>query len=162
VVSLDGLDLPGFLTSYLGAPRRDDAILPVVTIDTGGGSTAYRVEAAAVKAYVSSVLADSVPAGTAGPSVRVFVYNGVGTANLGALVRPKLVAAGLTLAGSQNEATFDRRETLVLVKDSSADARAAGLRVAKALQLPPERLRVGNDSTRVADVVVLAGADLQL
>src|SRR5205823_1397959 len=112
-----------------------------------------------VKDYVSRTLAQSVPGSTGQPVIRVFVYNGVGTPNLGALVRPKLVAAGMTLAGSQNEATFDRTATLILVKDSSQASRAAGARVARALGLPGDRVRVGNPSTVVADVLVLAGSD---
>jgi hypothetical protein len=140
----------------------DGEILPVLTLDSGGATTSYRTDPAATKDYVARVLAASIPDTKGLPAVRVFVFNGTGTPNLGARIRPKLVNTGLNLVGSQNASTFDRTESLVVIKDSNPASRAAGKRVATALGLPQSALRVDPQSTEVADVFVEVGSDLKL
>jgi len=137
------------------------AILPVVSLDTGSGTSAYRVDGPGLSSYVASNLAASRAPGSGRDGVRVFVYNGTFAYGVGSAARDKLVAAGMSFVGSRNEATPGRATSVVLVPDGSPASRAAGERVAKALGLPGSSVRVADGPQDVADVVVLAGSDLR-
>ena len=143
-------------------PATTYAVLPVLPVDSGGAAVAYRTDPAALASYRAQQLAGSEPHTAAVGVTRVFVINGTGAAQLGALVRPRLVAAGLSYVGSRNATTFGRATSAVLVGGDSAADRARGRAVATALGLPPSVIAVGSQEQDVADVVVLVGADLHL
>ena len=132
--------------------------LPVLPIDTGGGVTAFRVDAPKLTAVVDRLLAESVPAGVREGGNRVLVLNGVGTPGLGQAVRAKLTPAGLVFVGSRNAPDFGHATTKVLVPQATVEAQALGVRVAEAIGVPPTSV-VAQDFGTVADVVVLVGAD---
>jgi hypothetical protein len=135
------------------------SLLPVQPVDAGGATPAYRTDPVALRSYLQSTLAASLPRVGVGPPLNVYVYNGVGTPNLGSTVREVLVAHGLRFAGSGNETTFGRATSVVLVHDATSASRAAGQRVAAALGLPASSVGVSTRGADVADIVVLIGAD---
>ena len=132
--------------------------LPVLPIDTGGGLTAFRIDAPKLTTVVDRLLADSVPAGVREGGNRVLVLNGVGTPGLGEAVRAKLAPAGFVFVGSRNAPDFGYPNTQVLVPQATTKAQALGERVAQAIGVPPTSV-VTQDFGTVADVVVLVGAD---
>jgi anionic cell wall polymer biosynthesis LytR-Cps2A-Psr (LCP) family protein len=134
--------------------------LPVLPIDTGGGVTAFRVDAPKINAVVDRLLADSVPPGVREGGNRVLVLNGVGTPGLGEAVRAKLAPAGFVFVGSRNAPEFGHAKTQVLVPRVTAEAQALGARVAQAIGVPPTNVFTQEFGT-VADVVVLVGADFK-
>ena len=158
---------PPQLAEYLiGLATADEAgqlqydTLPVIPIETGGGVTAFRVDAARLEALVDRLLASSVPAGVREGGNRVLVLNGVGTPGLGEAVRAKLAPAGFVFVGSRNAPEFGVTTTQVLVPEATPEAQALGVRVAEAIGVPPSSV-VTQDFGTVADVVVLVGEDFR-
>ena len=137
------------------------SILPVTTIDSGGATSAYRVDPVAMASYVSQNLAASVPPGALAGGIRVFVYNGTLQYGVGAAARQKLVNAGLSFVGSDNESAPSDAASVVLVPDGTDASRAMGVRVARALGLPASSIEVSNLPQTVADVIVIAGSDFR-
>jgi hypothetical protein len=148
----------------LASDGRDDALaydsLPVVAIDTGGGTLTYRIDAEPARALVDRLLAQSVPPGVRSGGNRVLVLNGVGTPNIGEKVRAKVVPAGFVFVGSRNAQSFDYARTLVLVPGETVEAQQLGERVAKALGVPATAVATAPIGT-VADVIVVVGADFR-
>jgi hypothetical protein len=136
------------------------ASLPVIPIDPGNGSTAFRPDVPAVRELVDRLLAQSVPPGARSTGNRVLALNGVGTPGLGEQVRAKLVAAGFVFVGSRNNATFGVAQTRVLVRDATPAAQALGTRVAAALGLSGTSVQTAGLGS-IADVVVVIGADFR-
>jgi hypothetical protein len=135
--------------------------LPVVSIDSGGGASSYRVDTEQTATFVQANLAASLPASAATERKRVFVQNGVGTPGLAGFACTKLVAAGYAFAGSGNAAEFGHETSTVLVFDDSlASARLAGA-VAHALGLPATDVGTSTEAGNVADVVVILGKDFK-
>ena len=134
--------------------------LPVIDQDPGGGVVSFRLDDKRARALVDRLLADSVPEGARAEGNRFLVLNGVGTPGLGEAVRKKLVPQGLSFVSARNAPAFGVAKTQVLVPDTSAESRALGAKVAKALGVP-----AGSVATQafgsIADVVILVGADFK-
>ena len=136
-------------------------VLPVVPIDPGDGVTAFRRDVPATRALADRLLEQSLLPGARQAGNRVLVLNGVGTPGLGEKVRPRLIEAGLVFAGSDNAPRFGYPKTQVLVADNSPESTQLGLRVARAVGVPDDSVKVGSIGT-VADAVLLLGADAKL
>jgi hypothetical protein len=157
----------GTLSSLLTGLKQDDShedlqyrSLPVIPI-ASGDEAQFRIDAPAVKALVSELLAPSVPPGIRAEGNRVLVLNGVGTPGLGAQVREKLVTAGFVFVGSRNADHFGYPKTQVLVKEATTEAAALGARVARALGVPSSSVSTSNQIGSIADVVVIVGQDFR-
>lgn len=163
-LSLGADRMAGLLVGFARDARGQDVAyqtLPVVTIDSGGGPTSYRIDATKLRTLVDSQLAASVPAGSRTARNRVYVENGVGTPGLAAVACDRLVRAGFSFAGSGNAAHFGYKTSQVLVFDASPASVTLGRRVATALRLPPGDVEVSTRGQNVADVVVILGADFR-
>ena len=136
-----------------------DSIVPVQPVDAGGSTSAYRIDDASLSAYLKQNLAASLPDDGTGAATSVFVYNGNGEPNVGALVRAQLIRKNMRFAGSANETSFDRQTSVVLVKDASPASIATGRKVAAAMGLPASAVQINPENQNIADVVVLVGAD---
>jgi hypothetical protein len=162
--SVTTLELPELAAFMIGLATADEAgqlqydTLPVVPIDTGGGLTAFRVDAPRLTPVVDRLLAESVPPGVREGGNRVLVLNGVGTPGLGEAVRAKIVPAGFVFVDSRNAPAFGVKATQVFVREATPEGQALGERVAKALGVPPTSV-ARQDFGTVADVVVLVGED---
>jgi hypothetical protein len=160
--STAGPDRLAALLVALAAARDGDAplfdALPVLPIDTGGQLTSYRVDPARLSALVSRTLAASVPARRPG-AAHVLVLDGIGRPGLGEGIRSHLIDAGFGYAGVRNAARFGEPRSVVLVSDAAAHSRRDGEKVAAALGLPADSVRVSRQEQSVADVLVLIGAD---
>jgi hypothetical protein len=161
-LSLDAL--AGVLSGMRSDDRKDQLqyrSLPVIKVDTGGGETRFRIDAAATRSLVDELLAGSVPPGARATGNRVLVLNGVGTPGLGDKVRAKLVPAGFVFVGSRNANSFGYLHTLVLVKDATPAGSALGARVARALGVPVSAVQASDQIGTIADVVVIIGRDFR-
>lgn len=134
--------------------------LPVIDQDPGGGVVSFRLDDTRSRALVDRLLADSVPEGARAEGNRFLVLNGVGTPGLGEAVRQKLVPQGLSFVSARNAPAFGVAKTQVLVPDASAESRALGEKVAKALGVPAGSVAT-QEFGSIADVVVLVGADFK-
>ena len=87
--------------------------------------------------------------------------NQVGTPGIGETTRSKLVNAGFVYLPGQNAPGMPNATapSVVLISGTTAADIAKGDAVAKALGLPTSDVRVSQQSVRVADVIVLLGAD---
>jgi hypothetical protein len=154
--------LAAVLTGLAAAARHNDVLptdLPVVKIDVGAASAAYRVDTEQTASFVDSNLAASVPASAKVKRTRVFVQNGVGTPGLVATACTRLIDAGFAFAGSGNAAHFGYTKSKVLVFDHSVPTARIGNSVARALRLPAGDVAVSDSGQNVADVVVILGKD---
>jgi hypothetical protein len=158
----------GTLADLLSGLKKDDAAsqlqyrtLPVIKVDAGTDDTRFRIDAAATRALVDELLADSIPAGARATGNRVLVLNGVGTPGLGEKVREKLVPAGFVFVGSRNAPSFGYAKTQVLVKDATTAGGALGARVARALGVPGSSVQASTQIGTIADVVVIVGRDFK-
>jgi hypothetical protein len=131
----------------------------VQPVDAGDTTSAFRVDDASLASYLKTNLSASLPDSGAGAAVSVFVYNGVGTPNIGSHVRTQLVRKNMRFVGSANDSTFTRTTSVVLVKDASIASITTGRRVAVAMGLPASAVQIDPSSQDIADVVVLVGAD---
>ena len=162
--SEDAVDLAALLVHLaadLDADELTFASLPVLPIDAGAGPLSYRADTAEVRALVDTELAASVPEGGLSGRPRVYVLNGVGTPGLGGRVHDRLVEAGFAFAGSRNAGRLDYESSQVIVPDRTAASQQLGERVAAALGLPPETVRVATSGQNVADVIVVVGRDFR-
>ncbi len=154
--------LAGVLTGFAADARSNNAtftVLPVVPIDTGGGATTYRVDAARVRQLAQTQFAASIPAGGSSQPNRVFIQNGVGRPGLVESACDRLVHAGFAFAGSGNAPSFNYPASLVLVDESTPAAADLGQRVAAVLGLPAGDVKVAGRGQNVADVQVILGGD---
>jgi hypothetical protein len=143
------------------AAVRGDALwegaLPVRPL--GSGEYEYGVDAAgASKTAAAHFAAARNPADPGAPTV--YVVNGVGGSGGSVLaVRDRLRAEGLSYAGSRNATKLGQRTSRVLIPEGTADAIAAGQRVARALGMRQSSVAVDPLGQRLADVMVLVGSD---
>ena len=154
-------DLAGFLAGYRAAQagdRYDPQVLPVTTIDAGGG-TSYSIKVDEVAGLVRAQLADSIPPGRDDGSNRVLVLNGVGTPGLGGSVAGRLRSSPFRVVGTRNKQGFGVAQSVVVVFDPSEPSLEKAREVARLLGLPPEAVRIGTQNQSVADVIVVIGAD---
>lgn len=148
------------LASDVGNNNAAATILPVHRIDTGG-PVAYGLDQAQTRSFVQAQLAASVPKGAFKTGNRVLVKNGVGTPGIGQSVRQRLVAAGFQYLDGGNVPGFPyaSQPSVVLIYDTSDQARQRGTQVAAALHLPASAVRLDTRGQNVADVVVIVGND---
>jgi hypothetical protein len=138
-----------------------DSVLPVTPLDTGDGENAFSLDAAKSAALVKQQFAQSVPANEKATGNRVMIENQVGTPGIGETTRSKLLHAGFTYLPGQNAPGMPNATapSVVLITGTTAADIAKGDAVAKALGLPASDVRVSQETVRVADVIVLLGAD---
>lgn len=139
--------------------RYDPQVLPVSSIDTGGGTPSYSIKVEEVATLVRNQLADSIPPGRDDGTNRVLVLNGVGTPGLGGNVADRLRDSAFRVVGTRNKQGFGVRESVVVVFDSSDPSLAKAREVARLLGLAPESVRIGTQNQSVADVIVVIGSD---
>jgi LytR cell envelope-related transcriptional attenuator/LytR_cpsA_psr family len=154
--------LPAFLSTLRGAEVGTAVVhrtLPVRSIDAGGSTPAVGLDPDASAALVDDLLASSHAAQRPGGDVRVLVQNGVGTPGLGSTARDLLVAEGFTYVAGGNASSFGNAHSVVLITDATAESRAEGVAIVKALGLPASALRVTAQGQSIADVVVVLGKD---
>jgi hypothetical protein len=136
-------------------------VLPVKDIDAGGAVVSYGLDSVAATATVDGRLTGIRLPVPPGGVVRVLVQNGVGTPGLSEAARARLLAADLRYVAGGNLPGFGQKTTVVLLRDASAQNRARGAAVAKALGLGESSLRISESAPTVAEVVVILGADFQ-
>lgn len=160
--TLDVDSLAGFLAGYGEVARGGDTTyqtLPVDTLDTGGPIPSLVVDPEGLERLRQGMLADSLPPDAGGQQITVLVQNGVGTPGLEQDAAKLLRANGYEWVNGGNASTFEVRESLVLIPDTSAASQALGDDVATVLGLPATSVRVSNQGSNVADVIVVLGAD---
>ncbi|MCW2671409.1 MAG: cell envelope-related transcriptional attenuator [Frankiales bacterium] len=135
--------------------------LPVTKVDTGDDQTRFRIDPAADKQLVDTLLSQSIPPGARKSGNRVLVLNGVGTPGLGDKVRARLVPAGFVFIGSRNAPHFGFAQTIVLVPNATEQSVAVGRSVAKAIGVPGSAVQTTDEIGTIADVVVIVGADFK-
>lgn len=138
-----------------------DTVLPVTKLDVGDDSNAFSVDAAKTADLVKQQLSASIPANHKVSGNRVSVENQIGTPGIGESARAKLLRAGFTYLPGGNAPGMPNAtaSSVVLIMGTTSADIAKGDAVAKALGLPPGDVRVSRDDVRVADVIVLLGAD---
>ncbi len=138
-----------------------DTVLPVTRLDTGDDQNAFSVDTAKTQTLVQQQFAQSIPASRKTTGNRVMIENQVGTPGIGETTRAKLVNAGFVYLPGQNAPGMPNATapSVVLISGTTAADIAKGDSVAKALGLPTSDVRVSQQSVRVADVIVLLGAD---
>jgi hypothetical protein len=134
-----------------------EGTLPVRPL--GSGEFEYGVDAAgASKTVAAHFAAARNPADPGAPTV--YVVDGVGGSRGTVLaMRNRLRAEGLSYAGFRNATKLGQRTSRVLIPEGTADAIAAGQRVARALGLRQSSVAVDPLGQRLADVMVLIGSD---
>jgi hypothetical protein len=149
------------LAADSAADSTSDTVLPVTKLDTGGDVQAFSLDAAGTSQLVKTQFADSVPKNKLVTGNRVMIENQVGTPGIGETTRAKLLAAGFTYLPGQNAPGMPNATapSVVLITGTTAADIAQGNAVATALGLPTSDVRVSAEQIRVADIVVLLGAD---
>jgi hypothetical protein len=133
--------------------------VPMTSLDSATGASVLSVNSAALKPFVQTNFAGSLPSVPPGGPVRVLVQNAVGTPGLGATARNRLVAAGLTYVAGGNASQFGQAKSLILINNASAASMTQGQETARALRLPFSDIRINPSGQSVADVIVILGAD---
>jgi hypothetical protein len=126
-----------------------------------GSTTSFSIDTPEVKKFVQASLAASIPEGLRSGDNRVLVKNGIGTPQLGATTRPRLLKAQFVYLDGGNVPGFPfrARKSAVLIFDGSLAARERGAKVAAALGLPASDVQISNIGQSVADVIVVLGRD---
>ena len=158
--------LAGLLTS-LAHDDKVDALLPVdiptKPIDSGGGTTSYRVDPGEVTKLVHSRLARSLPANAGASRPTVLIENGAGTSGLVESACDRLLPAGYGFAGSGNAPNFNYTTSQIIVfpKSDNDQVRTAriGNDIARLLKLPEGDVVSSSQGQNVADVVIILGHD---
>lgn len=138
-----------------------DTVLPVTRLDTGDDQNAFSIDTAKTQTLAQQQFAQSIPASRKATGNRVMIENQVGTPGIGETTRSKLVDAGFVYLPGQNAPGMPNATapSVVLISGTTAADIAKGDSVAKALGLPSSDVRVSQQTVRVADVIVLLGAD---
>lgn len=132
--------------------------LPVHQLD-GAGQTTYTLDSAGAADVLSGLTGTKTDTATNDTAIRVLVKNGVGTPGLADSTRARLSKAGEVYVPGGNELPFDKERTVVLISEDTAAQRAMGDKVAAALGLTDDSLRVSGEGQSIADVVVVLGVD---
>lgn len=154
--------LAAFLEGVRAAQAADSyepQVLPVSTIDTGGGTPSFSIKVEEVATLVRNQLAESIPPGRDDGTNRVLVLNGVGTPGLGGSVANRLRSTPYRVVGTRNKQGFGVTESVVVVFDSSEPSLEKARDVARRLGLAETAVRIGTQNQSVADVIVVIGAD---
>jgi hypothetical protein len=137
-------------------------VLPVNDIDTGDTVDTYGLDSAKAGALLQSLFASSLQKDRTGDTVRVLVENGIGTPDLVAAARAKLVGDGFQFITGGNAADLSpTAPSVVLIQDGSQKNQARGERVAKSLGLPSGSIEINPRGQTVADVIVILGRDFK-
>ena len=142
-----GVILMAFIGTFLAAL----VSLPLKPIDLGG-QTYYEPQ----RDRIADLLMQwwGVKVGAEDTSVRVIIYNGVGTPGVAGEAAQQLIASGMRVVDTKNADRFDYDTTLVVVQSGSAEQGEqvkAALGVGEIVDQPSEQ--------DVADVVVIIGRD---
>jgi len=131
------------------------------TLKTAATKTLALMGIAMASVFVFHQFANSVPKNKLSSGNRVMIENQVGTPGIGETTRAKLLAAGFTYLPGQNAPGMPNATapSVVLITGTTAADIARGNAVATALGLPTSDVRVSSEGIRVADIVVLLGAD---
>jgi hypothetical protein len=162
LATVSDASLSTFLASMAKATQAQNTtsqVLPVTSMDLGGGATSYLVDQQKASAVIDTVFANSKPADTGVTQVRVLVQNGVGTPGLGAEAFRQLHQAGFAFVPGGNANHFGYKKTVVLIPDGSTNWIAQGQKVAKTLGVPSSAVMINPQGLTVADIVVILGAD---
>lgn len=134
--------------------------LPTQPIDTGGGTSSYRLDTTAISALVKNDLGPSLPANSGQPKPTVLIENGVGTPGLVLSACNRLLPNGFTFAHSGNAPHFGYTTSQIVVSPpNSAAAAELGDRIATLLRLPSSDVVASAQGNNVADVVIVLGRD---
>jgi hypothetical protein len=162
--TLDTQTLADFLLGYGGIGRAGDTTyqtLPVNTLETGGPVPSLVVDPEGLERLHQGLLADSLPPDAGGQEITVLVQNGVGTPGLEQDAAKLLREQGYDFLNGGNASSFGVEETLVLIPDSTPASQALGDDVAATLDVPPTAVKVSNQGSTFADVIVVLGADFK-
>jgi anionic cell wall polymer biosynthesis LytR-Cps2A-Psr (LCP) family protein len=154
-------DLLVGLAADTAANSTVDTVLPVTKLDVGDDENAFSVDATKTSDLVKQQLGSSIPANHKVTGNRVSVENQIGTPGIGETTRAKLLRAGFTYLPGGNAPGMPNATapSVVLILGTTSADIAKGDAVAKALGLPTADVKVSRDDVRVADVIVLLGAD---
>lgn len=144
----------------IAADRVSYQTLPVLPID-GGVAPTYRLDVAGIAALAGGSLAGSRLPGHTGIGNRVLVLNQAGGAGLGQQIRDRIVPRGFVFVDSRNQTPFNRRQTIVVVYDTTSQTLARAHRLAAALGLPKAPVHVSPRAQNVADLFVFVGTDFR-
>lgn len=144
----------------IAADRVSYQTLPVLPID-GGVAPTYRLDVAGIAALAGGSLAASRLPGHTGTGNRVLVLNQAGGAGLGQQIRDRIVPRGFVFVDSRNQTPFNRRQTIVVVYDTTSQTLARAHRLAAALGLPKAPVQVSPGAQNVADLIVFVGTDFR-
>jgi hypothetical protein len=137
-------------------------VLPVNDIDTGDSVDTYGLDTALSGPLLQRLFAPSMQKDRTGDTVRVLVENGIGTPDLVAAARGKLVEDGFRFITGGNAAELSATAaSTVLIDDGSQKSQARGARVAKSLGLPTSSIEINPRGQTVADVIVILGRDFK-
>lgn len=125
--------------------------LPVKPIDLGG-TTYFEPQ----RDEIADLLLQwwDVKLGAEDSTVRVIIYNGIGTPGIAGVAAQQLIAAGMRVVDTKNADRFDYAKTLVVVQSGDllqGDAVAKALGTGEVVDQPSEQ--------DVADVIVIIGKD---
>lgn len=162
--TLDVDSLADFLLGYGGLARGGDAsyqTLPVNTLETGGPVPSLVVDPEGLERLRQGLLADSLPPDAGGQEITVLVQNGVGTPGLEQDAAKLLREQGYEFVNGGNASTFGVEQSMVLIPDTQPASQALGEDVAATLGLPASAVRVTDQGSTFADVIVVLGADFE-
>lgn len=162
--TLDVESLADFLLGYGDLSRSGDAsyqALPVDTLETGGPVPSLIVDPEGLERLREGLLADSLPPDAGGQEITVLVQNGVGTPGLEQEAAQLLRDQGYEFLNGGNASSFEVEESVVLIPDTEPASQALGDDVAATLGLPASAVRVSNQGSTLADVIVVLGADFK-
>lgn len=162
--TLDAESLADFLLGYGVISRSGDAsyqTLPVDVLETGGPVPSLIVDPEGLERLRQGLLADSLPPDAGGQEITVLVQNGVGTPGLEQDAAKLLREQGYEFLNGGNASSFGVEETVVLIPDTTPASQALGDDVATTLGLPASAVRVSNQGSTLADVIVVLGADFR-
>jgi hypothetical protein len=136
--------------------------LPVVAVDTGAATPAYRVDTASLPGLIHRDLAGAVPPAVFGGFDSVLLEDRSGDRRpipllLGA--RNRLAAVGFRFVGSGSAPAARHARTAVLVPADTATDEAAGDAAAAALGVSRADVQLLRQQQSIADIVVILGSD---
>jgi hypothetical protein len=163
--SLSAQQLAGLLVVLRTAAVKETLrydLLPVNDIDTGDSVDTYGLNTRDAGALLQSRFASSLLRDRTGDTVRVLVENGIGTPDLVAGARTKLVHDGFQFITGGNAGQLSATApSVVLIQDGSQKSQARGARVAKSLGLSSDSIEINPRGQTVADVIVILGRDFK-
>ena len=140
--------------------RASFSTLPVLALDPAAPST-YRIEPDGVTRLVGQVLAGSSVIGRPDRGDRVLVIDGVGSPQVERGVRKRVTEQGFVFVDARPAASPGRKETIIVVFDTSSRSNVRASQLASALGLPQAKVEVSLRTQNIADLVVLVGSDFK-